>query len=127
MSAMTQNTQTPNPYHQRMKSRLLTTLLVLAVVFGAMTTLLRWSGGSGLLMSDFLWWVTASVLLALWAVHDHGDSVAGELGWDLMLFVFWPLTLLVWLVHTRRLQGFWGYLGCCAVVILPSAVPWVLF
>jgi hypothetical protein len=118
--------QTDSAYHQKVKTRLLITFLALAIAFAMIASVLRFSGAEGLLMSDVLWWITASVLLALWAVHDHGDRVAGELDWDQMLFVFWPLTLLLWLVKTRYVKGLVGYLGCCLLVVLPSVVPWLL-
>lgn len=119
--------QDQNIIHQRWKIRLCWALLVLALVFTVMATTLRWQGALGWLVSDMLWWVTASILLALWAVHDHGDRGAGELDWDQMLFVFWPLTLLLWLVRTRGARGLVGYAAAWALVCLPSIVPWLVF
>lgn len=113
--------------YRRMKKRMLMLLGGLAFVFLAIATTLRWLGAEGWLMSDVLWLLTASVLVALWAVYDHGHKSVGELDWDQMLFVFWPLTLLVWLLKTRGPIGGALYLGFWLLLLSPCVLPWLLF
>lgn len=114
-------------FYPRMKMRMLCLLGGLSIVFLLMATGLRGAGATGWLMLDLLWWLVASVLVALWAVYDHGQRGAGELDWDQMLFVFWPLTLLFWLVRTRGFKGCLFYLGFWLLVVLPSGMPWLIF
>lgn len=110
----------------RMKQRMLILLAVLACVFMGLGMVLRWLGASGWLLSDALWLLTASVLVALWAVYDHGHNSAGALDWDQMLFMFWPLTLCVWLWRTRGLVGIVLYLSFWGLLVTPIFLPRVL-